>query len=302
MSGMRLIAVSPLPRSLDRLKRPALMFDQICINQANTSAGSDTREQAELDWLREKGVVFQQELKDVIGFSRDRNRTKVYLLPRPEGFKGAGKMTKAMLEDADPALLIGSPALSAEMIRELLLRLLALEISDFETVEAVPLLASERAMFANVTSVTDTRRREEVIDVVLSSFPEPDDRTSWEQILDFRSDPESRAKFLGLRSWIIDTSHGALSQQEMRDKLEWALHQYSEHLHLHRIKANTGILRTLVVGGAEALESLLKFKFKNAAELIFSARSRKLSLLEAEANAPERELAYIHSARARFGK
>lgn len=299
---MRLIAVSPLPRSLDRLKRPALMFDQICINQANTSATSDTREQAELGWLREKGVVFQQELKDVISLIRHKNRTKVYLLPRPQGFKGSGKITKDMLEGVDPALLIRSPALSADIIRELLLRLLALEISDFETVEAVPLLVSERAMFANVSSVKDARRREEVIDVVLNSFPEPDDSTSWEQILDFRSDPESRAKFLGLRSWIIDMSHGKFSQHEMRDKLEWALHQYSEHLHLHRIKANAGILRTLIVGGAEAIESLLKFKFKNAAELIFSARSRKLSLLEAEANAPERELAYIHSARRRFGK
>jgi hypothetical protein len=88
----------------------------------------------------------------------------------------------------------------------------------------------------------------------------------------------------------------------MRDKPEWALHQYSEHLNLHRIKTNTGILRTLVVGAAEAIESVLKLKLKNAAELIFSARSRNLSLLEAEANAPGRELAYIHSARRRFGK
>ena len=299
---MRLIAVSPFPRSLDTLKRAALMFDQICINQANTSASIDTREQAELDWLREKGVVFQQELKDVIGLSRHKNGTKVYLLPRPEGFKGAGKMTKVMLEGADPALLIRSPALSAELIRELLSRLLALEISDFDTVEAVPLLASERAMFANVRSVTDAGRREEVIDVVLNSFPEPDDSTSWEQILDFRSDPESRAKFLGLRSWIIDMSHGAFSQHETRDKLEWVLHQYSEHLNLHRIKANTGILRALVVGGAEAIESVLKLKLKNAAELIFSVSARRSSLLEAEANAPGRELAYIHSARRRFGK
>jgi hypothetical protein len=302
MSDMRLIAVSPFPSSLDKLKRTALMFDQICINQASTSASPDSREQAELDWLKEKGVVFEQELKDVIGLSRYKNGTKVYLLPRPKGFKGAGKMTKAMLDDAQPALLIRSPHLSAEMIRELLSRLLALEISNFETVEAVPLLASERAMFANVSSVKDAGRREEVIDVVLNSFPEPDESTSWEQILDFRSDPESRAKFLGLRSWIIDMSHGALLQHETRDKLEWALHQYSEHLNLHRIKAKTGMLRTLVVGGAEAIESVLKFKLKNAAELIFSARARRLSLLEAEANAPGRELAYIYSARRRFGK
>jgi hypothetical protein len=302
MSGMRLIAVSPFPRSLDKLKRAALMFDQICLNQSSTSAILGSREQAELHWLKAKGVVFEQELKDVIGFSRNKNRTKVYLLPRPEGFKGAGKMTKAMLENADPALLIRSPGLSAEMIRELLSRLLALEISNFEKVEAVPLLASERAMFANVSSAKDAGKREEVIDVVLNSFPEPDDSTSWEQILDFRSDPESRAKFLGLRSWIIDMSHGAFSQHETRDKLEWALHQYSDHLNLHRIKANTGILRTLIVGGAEAIESVLKFKLKNAAELMFSARSRRLSLLEAESNAPGRELAYIYSARRRFGK
>ena len=169
---MRLIAVSPFPRSLDRLKRAALMFDQICINEANTSASHDPREQAELNWLRDKGVVFEQKLKDVIGLSRHKNSTTVYLLPRPEVFKGTGKMTKAMLEDADPALLIRSPALSAEMIRELLSRLLALEMSDFETVEAAPLLASERAMFANVSSVKDASRREEVVDLVLNSFSE----------------------------------------------------------------------------------------------------------------------------------
>lgn len=38
-----------------------------------------------------------------------------------------------------------------------------------------------------------------VLKIVLGAFPEPDESTSWEQIIEFRSDPDSAGQVLALR-------------------------------------------------------------------------------------------------------
>jgi hypothetical protein len=134
----------------------------------------------------------------------------------------------------------------------------------------------------------------------MNRLPQPDETVSWEQILEFRNDADSKGKFWGLRTWMSEIAKEQISPAEITEKLEWSLYEYENHMKLHHMKVNYGILRTLVTAGTGVVENLIKFSWSKAAELLFSVHDRKLALLEAEAGAPGRELAYIVAAREKF--
>ena len=59
---------------------------------------------------------------------------------------------------------------------------------------------------------------------------------------------------------------------------------------------------TLLTSTGKAAEDLVKVKLGDLAKLLFILRERKVSLLEAELKAPNRELAFISIARSRFSR
>jgi hypothetical protein len=133
----------------------------------------------------------------------------------------------------------------------------------------------------------------EVIEIVFNNLPTPSEETPWEQILEYRADPESRAKFLDLRNWINEIAREKLSAVEVAEKLEYLLSQYQRQVNLHKMKANIGVIETVIVTSAEIAEDLVKLKFGKLAKMPFSIRRRQIALLETELTAPGNEVAYI---------
>jgi hypothetical protein len=142
----------------------------------------------------------------------------------------------------------------------------------------------------------------EVLQIALNALPVPDESTPWEQIIEYRSDEDSRHKFLDLRNWMSEMARSELTAAEAEQKLEHLISQYQRHLKLHRMKINTGMLETVVTTGAEVLGDLASFKWGKAAEALFSLRRRNVALLEAELTAPGNAVAYIVKARETFTK
>jgi hypothetical protein len=132
-----------------------------------------------------------------------------------------------------------------------------------------------------------------VIQIVVNALPIPDDKTSWEQILEFRSDPDSFSKFLALRNWINEVARNQLTPLEVKQKLEYLMDQHRQHMKLHRMKTNAGALETAVVSAAEVVEDLVKIKWGKIAKGLFTFRQRKIALLEGELKSPGSEVAYI---------
>ena len=64
-------------------------------------------------------------------------------------------------------------------------------------------------------------------------------------------------------------------------------------MRLHKIKANTDTIEVWVKSPLEVLENLLTLKFSKFIDPLFAIQKRKISLLEAELQAPGREVAYI---------
>lgn len=152
------------------------------------------------------------------------------------------------------------------------------------------------------TAKATAAARDGVARIILRQLPQPNDSTPWEAIIDFRRDSEARGKFLGLKKWMNDVTRTDASTAEKEDQLAWLLHEYEQHLQMHRIKYRRSIFESLVIASAGIIENTLKLRFSEAAKALFSLRHRSGILLEAEKTAPGRELAYIAHARSRFPK
>lgn len=80
---------------------------------------------------------------------------------------------------------------------------------------------------ADICLPEDTSAKNEVIRIVLNALPVPDEQTSWEQIIEYRDDPDSQSKFLDLRNWMTEIARNELTPNEAEEKLEYLLSQRS---------------------------------------------------------------------------
>lgn len=157
-----------------------------------------------------------------------------------------------------------------------------------------------RWRFPEVWQLLQGTGKDQVAEVTLTHFPVPDEKTPWEDLLSFRKDPDSLNKFMRLKVWLNALAKEELSPAEVHDRLEWGMAEYRSHLDLHHIKHKQGVLRVLLSSSAALTEALVRLRFRKALDVFFQASERKLALLEAEASAPGRELAYIVKVRTRF--
>jgi hypothetical protein len=168
-----------------------------------------------------------------------------------------------------------------------------------EGITAFPILPTRRQIGSVFPSGTSP-----VLEVILKSMPIPDDQTPWQDIIEFRNDPESQKRLRRLRVWTRKFAKAttATSLAEMKQEIDVLLDDYEEHMKLHRMKVNKGTTQTLVTVAGKVAEDFVKLKWGELAKLPFILRERKISLLEAELKAPHRELAYISIARSRFSR
>lgn len=174
-------------------------------------------------------------------------------------------------------------------------RRLSVQLRVLNGVEACPVLS-------DIVPQLPLQRPEksETVAVTFNALPIPDESVPWEQIIEYRSDPDSQSKFLALRHWMSEVARAELAPAEVEEKLEYLIDQYQRHMKLHRMKTNVGTLETIVTTGTEFLGDLVSFKWGKAAEALFSLKRRHVALLEGELTAPGNEVAYIVKARETF--
>ena len=140
------------------------------------------------------------------------------------------------------------------------------------------------------------------IELVINEFPEPDDKTPWEEIQEFRADPDGRERLRAFRRWLRKAGREGLTGSRSAEELRDLLADYDRHLRLRQMKTNVGFWEGLIIGTATLVENMAKLKLAELAKLPFAAKHRRLERLEAELNAPGREVAYVAKARQRFGR
>ncbi|HEX8425102.1 hypothetical protein [Hymenobacter sp.] len=140
----------------------------------------------------------------------------------------------------------------------------------------------------------------QVLELVLGKLPMIDDSVSWEQIIDFKADPDSKLKFARLQSWMIDLSRGNYDKAEASDKLEHLYQEYTAHMRKHKVKSTYGTLKSVLITGSEIIEDLAKLKWSKVVKTLFDIADSETQLMDAQNNAPGKEVAYIYHAAERF--
>lgn len=141
---------------------------------------------------------------------------------------------------------------------------------------------------------SDENRNSEVLAIILNKFPVPDDSVSWEQLIDFKSEEESRIKLLALKSWVTKIGHTKYSKAEIEQEFEYLTFEYENQMKLQKLKYNIGTLELLVNTGMDVLGNLVSFQWGKASKAFFDIKRRHVDLLIGETKAPGKELAYIN--------
>ncbi len=280
------------------LKRPALLFDRIKIAHLNGvleflgRLGTETELalRSELDWLIAREMVTAPDFEPYL-VDHFRLAASEYPAGMPKAFEYCCEMTDlqmlirlAKVPDADVVLLCSTiprhMTLVAEAVNEGLRKGLAMKLPVSPAAERSP--------------------TQEVIQIVLKSFPLPRDDTPWEKILEFREDAVSQNQRWALRRWMRKVAQQDISPVELEEEIEWLTNEYHGHMRLHDLKTSIGTLESIIVGSGELLENVMKLRFGEIAKSLFSVQHKRIELAEAERAAPGRELAYIVKARRAF--
>lgn len=302
------------------LHRELLLFDTIALPNLeaalrgmHTMANDPNKEQdkaffqqriADLEWLGKEGVVYVPPLSEEIS-NRIEDEFQRYIM---ESDQRRLKYAKAMdciqkagyfLGGMARALSEAKSVEELEIIDELmelryfyLSRHMATELNQATDTFAIPI--ASKPPESEGETVTD---RSNVLRIAFGAIPFPSESTPLEKLIDFRSDPEVRADYLALHHWSAEIAAKNRTQQEIREEAEYLVAQYDKHMKAHNVESNIGTFENIVITSAEMLEDIMKFKWGDAAKLIFSFSERKVKLLQAELDAPGRELAYIIKAR-----
>ena len=80
------------------------------------------------------------------------------------------------------------------------------------------------------------------------------------------------------------------------------LHQYTEAIKIHKLKAGNSFVDVYVIPVLEFAEDLVKFNWSKISKNLLGVSNREVELMEAEMKAPGRECAYVFDAQKRFGQ
>lgn len=301
-------------------KREALMFDRIScpffenINSSLAPLGLPPLDglAAHIEYLNEKGLLLTEiPTADGPQLGLLESDSEFQLLRSAE--QPLEQMIRASLENAGLSELLDGRSIVPEELSGFLdkmrpevaasflfafqhhIRRLSVQLRVLNGMEAYPVLSDLVPQLPLQRS-----EKSETVSVTFNALPTPDDTVPWEQIIEYRSDPDSRSHFLALRHWMSEVARAELTPAEVEEKLEYLIDKYQKHMKHHRMKTNTDTLETIVTTGAEVLGDLVSFKWGKAAEALFSIRRRRVALLEGELTAPGSEVAYIVKVRETF--
>jgi hypothetical protein len=204
-------------------KKDALIFNRIAISSVTDFRrmilegfiGSEFRHQSqEFTWLLKNGIVFQPEFtpQQREAFISDNQLDSIQKVRAEHK-----ELTKKLPCDFDTNFWNWWDTLCDYDTRSL-----AVMLRVGQKLDAYPI--------SSLTYSKEIEAKSEVVTVVINNLPMPNESTPWEQIMEYRSDPDSQSKFLALRNWITDVSKQNLNPVEVEQKLEYLTDQYRLHM------------------------------------------------------------------------
>lgn len=148
----------------------------------------------------------------------------------------------------------------------------------------------------NITNV-----KAEVYNLILNDFPIVDvDNLSWEQIFEFKKDPETYNSIWGLRNWITGISKSDKNIAEIEEEYRYLKFKYETSIRIHKLKTCNSIFQTSIQTSAELLENITKLKLRKTSDLFFKFKEDRISLMESELNSEGNQFSYLFKIKSKF--
>jgi hypothetical protein len=118
-------------------------------------------------------------------------------------------------------------------------------------------------------------------------------------IFDFRSDKETKLKYLALISWADEISKTQYSMHEIIDRFEYLYHDYIKSYERHKIISSFGKIEVLIGGALSFLTNNAPLALNTASSLV-KFGMKAVGLLQDQSKLPGKEIAYVYHAGKRF--
>ncbi|MCX5658074.1 MAG: hypothetical protein NTZ48_07665 [Candidatus Omnitrophica bacterium] len=279
------------------LKQYILLFDKVGIVNIEKPLPSSLRFiYDQLYWLEEQGLIFQIKRGDFFSEIAPKINSDDNELIN----KINDELMDWYVSSFRYNILISKPPRNETAIHEfsfykLCLRLFCNNYEENKLVRSSPILLNSR--FDNMFLKNE---KQTVVSMTINKLPLPSDATPWEQIIDYKNDPENHQDLLALRRWIRKISFENLNINEFNEEIEYLMNEYKKHMQFHKMKANFETIETIIKAPLEIVEDIATFRFSKLADPLFSVRKRQMALIEAERTAPGREISYIIKAKKQF--
>jgi hypothetical protein len=280
-------------RDFELLKQKALLFDTIYLSEFRSENGNldgfPDYIRADIEYLQERGVVATVPDSSHSWLAVNNHDPIRHL----EGIcDDPGCEDRKVIEAVIDL---------RRTIDDTFIRVWAARLAPYDkSAQFVPLCRRTLTVLRRTAALQDVKvSPHDVLSVALEQIPVPSEDSSWDSIIDFKS--EMGDKLWDFRRFIRDVATKRQSIAEIQDDIEWSLHQYEEAMRLHKLKAANSFVEVYLIPVVEVVEDLAKFNWSKIGKGMFSVNKRTVELLEAEMKAPGRECAYAFKAQERFG-
>jgi hypothetical protein len=302
----------PLALNEAALKQVAVLFDRIALPSLAAVLAVPTPPQyskftEHLVWLAEADILFEPVVKPSADQNfKDRLFQDIDDLYKPVGVSAedllaARKDEKKAIEvktktrEFGPALASGAadPAAVFMAIQRMIVnttRRVAIDLRNLDHLDAHAVVSSE---FSSFEQDDEHPNKEDVVKIGVAALPLPDPDVSWQQIIEYRNDPNSLNRFIDLRNWIRDTALGKLTPNEVEESLAAVLKRFHKQMEFHRMKTVATAFEAFVTTPSDVLRNLFRDSGSMILNGICSLERRQLGLLEGESLSEGSVVAYV---------
>lgn len=142
--------------------------------------------------------------------------------------------------------------------------------------------------------------RSDVVGIVLKALPFPDETVPLDKLVEFKNHEKTKMYLENLRKWLRKIGEKNLSAMEIEEEIQYLISSYEDHMRFQKMKIRKKMIETFIATPLQIAEDIMKIKWGDIAHSLFSLNKLRVDLMEAERNAPGREIAYIIKAKEEF--
>ncbi len=143
-------------------------------------------------------------------------------------------------------------------------------------------------------------KKSQVIQFILNEIPEPDLSTSWEQIIEYRSDEDVKNRYLALINWVNKVASSNNSLSEIKEEYDYLYSDYMKHFKLHKLKYNNSTMEVIINSTVNLIANIATGNYTSSIKDAFQFNIKNANLLKEEMQLPGKEIAYIFHTKSHF--